>query len=231
MQDINFHKPYEGRKDNRYTYNIQVLYRYQSLLQEITKELHKILKENPEYRNKNNTFIKNYINKITDSANVRGANLMKIIENIEKPKNITTYVSNLCKVRKIYLEEISILEQYINTLDLPQNNNNENNNENYPNFQVSKPKQKERLANMQKIKDSRTQKGIERENSKSLREANLGRSTIRRDINQMQKEIKNEFSYVQDRRAYIESLKNQNRSMGIKMPNSYYESEYFPSYQ
>ena len=38
MEDINFHKPYEGRKDNKYTYNIQVLYRYQSLLQKITKE-------------------------------------------------------------------------------------------------------------------------------------------------------------------------------------------------
>jgi len=53
MTDINFHQPYQGREDNRYTYKIQKLYEYSYLLQEITKELHKILKQMPEHKNKN----------------------------------------------------------------------------------------------------------------------------------------------------------------------------------
>jgi len=233
MSDINFHKPYEGRKNNKYTYNIQLLYKYQSMVQKITKELRKTLRENPKYTNKNNTFIENYINKMTDSANVRSANLMKIIENIENSNNDTTYVSNLCKARKIYLDEIPILEQYINTLPVPQNNF-ENINQvpnNYPNFQVSKPEQKERLANMQKIEDSRKQKGIERENSKLFREANLGRSTIRRNINQMQKEQKNKNLYEQEKQAYLDFLKEENINKGIIKPNSYYKAQYYPPFK
>ena len=227
MSDINFHKPYEGKKNNRYTYNIQLLYNYQSMVQKITKELRKILREN--------TFIENYINRMTDSANVRSANLMKIIENIEKPNNdITTYVSNLCKARKIYLDEISSLEQYINTLPVPQNNNNgnnnENNQENHIYFQELKPKQKKRLANMQKIEDSRTKKGIKRTNSKLNREANLGRSTIRRNINRMQKEQKSKYLYEKGKQAYIDSQKQMNKNMGIEMPNSYYENLYYPPF-
>ena len=57
MLDINFHKPYRGREDNRYTFKIQKLYEYQYLLQEITKELQKILKQMPEYKNKNKATI------------------------------------------------------------------------------------------------------------------------------------------------------------------------------
>ena len=51
MTDINFHQPYQGREDNRYTFKIQKLYEYQYLLQEITKELQKMLKQMPEYKN------------------------------------------------------------------------------------------------------------------------------------------------------------------------------------
>jgi len=70
MSDINFHKPYQGREDNRYTYKIQKLYEYQYLLQEITKELHKILKQMPEYKNKNKMNINSKINEITNNFHV-----------------------------------------------------------------------------------------------------------------------------------------------------------------
>ena len=39
MADINFHKPYKGKVGNDYTYKIQELYRYQSIVQKITKKL------------------------------------------------------------------------------------------------------------------------------------------------------------------------------------------------
>ncbi len=55
MSDINFHQPYQGREN--YTFTIQKLYKYQYLLQEITKELQKILKQMPEYKNKKNANI------------------------------------------------------------------------------------------------------------------------------------------------------------------------------
>lgn len=41
MADINFHKPYRGIDDNRYTFKIQKLYIYQHMLQEITKRMSK----------------------------------------------------------------------------------------------------------------------------------------------------------------------------------------------
>ena len=49
MSDINFHKPYKGKVGNDYTFRIQELYGYYHLLQEITKELHKIIKQLCEY--------------------------------------------------------------------------------------------------------------------------------------------------------------------------------------
>ena len=128
-------------------------------------------------------------------------------------------------------QEISILEQYINTLDLPQNNNNVNNQENYPYLPKSKPKQKEKLPNIKKIESNREQTRIERANSKLFRKGNLDRSTFESNSRQMQEEINLQVLQKQDRRAYIEYLKEKNKSMGIKMPNAYYESQYFPNYQ
>lgn len=184
MADINFHKPYKGKND--YTYRIQELYKYQNLLKTITKELHKILKQDPEYKNKNNTIIKNDINEITNMVYVKNPNFMKILENIQKRDSKSkTYLPNLYKARKILLERIPILEKYINTLPVPQNNNETNNQEpnNYPYFPKSKPKQKERITYISE-KDGKKAK------SKLLRERNLGRSTFLNNNKQMKEEKK-----------------------------------------
>ena len=66
MSDFNFHQPYKGRENNKYTFLIQKLYNYQYTLQEITKELQKNLKQMPEYKNKNKANINLEIDKFVE---------------------------------------------------------------------------------------------------------------------------------------------------------------------
>jgi hypothetical protein len=77
MSDINFHKPYRGR--DTYIFRIQKLYKYQHLLQEITKELQKILKQKPEYKNKNKANINLEINKLTTNVSFNPKDSNKIL--------------------------------------------------------------------------------------------------------------------------------------------------------
>jgi hypothetical protein len=79
MSDINFHKPYKGREDNKYTFLIQKLYNYQYTLQEITKELQKNLKQMPEYKNKNKANINLEINKLTTNVSFNPKDSNKIL--------------------------------------------------------------------------------------------------------------------------------------------------------
>jgi len=160
MSSINIHQPYKGRENNRYTYKIQKLYETQYLLQEITKELYKIIKQTPEYRNKNNANINLYINEITNSQHISkkyfGLVLYKFYES--KAKSEPLDIINLIFLRKT-------LQRSIERLPVPQNNNknkfSNNLEENYnkpltgftPKSETKKMTEKEKLKIQRKIAD------------------------------------------------------------------------------
>ena len=133
MSDFNFHQPYLGREDNKYTFFIQKLYKYQYLLQEITKELQKILKQMPEYKNKNKANINLEINKLTTNVSFNPKDSNKILKSVieKKAKTENIYLFNLVAARKILLP---ILEYYIESLPVPQNSNEEESNNGEQNF-------------------------------------------------------------------------------------------------
>ena len=196
MSDINFHIPYNRREDNRYTFKIQKLYKYQYLLQEITKELQEILKQKPEYKNKANINLE--INKLTthvsfDRNPVTESNILKsVIQKKNKAKTENIYLFNLVAARKILLP---ILESYIESLPVPQNSNNEESNNGEPNFfepfAKLKPKLKPKsetkyMTENEKIKAQ--SKEAEKLLSKKYRKANLVKNTYLAN-----KELSNEF--------------------------------------
>jgi len=197
MSDINFHQPYYGREDNRYTFFIQKLYKYQYLLQEITKELQKILKQMPEYKNKNKANINLEINKLTTnvSFNPRDSNkiLKSVIEKKAKTENI--YLFNLVAARKILLPIIDFFE----SLPVPQNSNEEESNNGEPNFfepfAKLKPKPKPKLKPKSETKYMTENEKIKAQSkeaekllSKKNRKANLVNNTYLEN-----KELSNEF--------------------------------------
>ena len=155
MSDFNFHQPYRGRKDNRYTFFIQKLYKYQHLLQEITKELQKILKQMPEYKNKNKANINLEINKLTTNVSFNPKDSNKILKSVieKKAKTENIYLFNLVAARKILLP---ILESYIESVPVPQNSNEEESNNGEPNFfepfAKLKPKLKPKLKTTKNMK-------------------------------------------------------------------------------
>jgi hypothetical protein len=183
MSDINFHQPYLGREDNKYTFLIQKLYNYQYTLQEITKELQKNLKQMPEYKNKNKANINLEINKLTTNVSFNPKDSNKILKNVteKKAKTENIYLFNLVAARKILLERIPILESYIESLPVPQNSNDEESNNDEQNYfkslAKSKPKLKttKNMTEKEKIKAQR--KGAEKLLSKKYKETNLVKNT------------------------------------------------------
>jgi len=214
MSDINFHKPYKGKND--YTYKIQELYGYYYLLKEITKELHEIIKQNPEYIKikNNNQKINLEINKLNKSVSYNQKDSNKILQKVidkNKPKTLNIHLFNLFCARNILLKRIPILEQYINTLPVSQNNF-ENINQgpnNYPNFQVSKPKQKERFT-------TSSEKDGKKAQSKLLRGMNLGHSTFQNSKRQMQEEQNLEAYKAQQAEEEYRYLREQHEKQEKK---------------
>jgi hypothetical protein len=195
MSDINFHQPYQGR--DTYIFRIQELYKYQHLLQEITKELQKILKQMPEYKNKNKANINLEINKLTANVSFNPKNSNKILKNVteKKAKTEKIYLFNLVAARKILLERIPILESYIESFPVPQNSNEEESNNGEPNFfepfAKLKPKLKPKsetkyMTENEKIKAQ--SKEAEKLLSKKNRKANLVNNTYLEN-----KKLSNEF--------------------------------------
>ena len=192
MSDINFHKPYKGREDNRYTFKIQKLYEYQYTLQEITKELHKILKKMPEYRNRNNATINLEINEITNQYDIKKKDFILILGKFyeKKEKGETYNIEELFSVRKVLINLIETLQRDIERLPVPQNNNRLSNNleENYNELLTkSKPKSETKyMTENEKIKVQ--SKEAEKLLSKKYRKANLANNTYLEN-----KELSNEF--------------------------------------
>ena len=86
---------------------------------------------------------------------------------------------NLVYARKILLKRIPILRRYIKTLPVPQNNfenPNQGPNNNYPNPEVSKPKQRERFTTTSSKIDG---KRLGKSNSKAFR----GQALVRNEKN------------------------------------------------
>ena len=138
MTDINFHQPYQGREDNRYTFKIQKLYEYQYLLQEITKELQKMLKQMPEYKNKNKATINLEINEITNTYYENKKDFSFILHKFYemKAKSEPLDIDKLFSLRFVLIKSIETLQRSIERLPVRQNNNKrlsnnleENNNE------------------------------------------------------------------------------------------------------
>ena len=192
MSDFNFHQPYRGR--DTYIFRIQELYKYQNLLQEITKELHKILKQMPEYKNKNKANINLEINKLTTNASFNPKDSNKILKNVteKKVKTEKIYLFNLVAARKILLERIPILESYIESLPVPQNSNDEESNNDEQNYFKSfaklKPKLKTTKNMTEKEKIKAQSKEAEKLLSKKYRKANLVNNTYLEN-----KKLSNEF--------------------------------------
>ena len=192
MSDINFHKPYKGRENNKYTFLIQKLYNYQYTLQEITKELQKILKQMPEYKNKNKANINLEINKITNSINIKKHQYGSILQKFQQKKargEPLLNIEDLFKVRKIILEHIKILEEYISQITVPQNNRFSNNLEENYNEPLTKSKPKSETKYMTENEKIKAQsKEAEKLLSKKYRKANLVKNTYLAN-----KELSNEF--------------------------------------
>jgi hypothetical protein len=194
MSDINFHKPYKGREDNRYTFKIQKLYEYQYTLQEITKELHKILKKMPEYRNRNNATINLEINEITNQYDIKKKDFILILGKFyeKKEKGETYNIEELFSVRKVLINLIETLQRDIERLPVPQNNNRLSNNleENYnePLNRLSNNLEENNMTKKEKLKMIR--KEAEKLSSKLLKNKNLGRSTFQSNMQQMKQEDK-----------------------------------------
>jgi hypothetical protein len=156
------YKSYQPK--NNYMFRIQELYKYQYLLQEITKELNSLVKNNDELEKltTNVSFNKSQSNRI----------LKAVIEKTAKTKPL--YLFNLIAARKILLERIPILE----SLPVPQNSNEgySNNgryyNEHNNHLTRIKPKPNPKpMTEQQKLKFQR--KGAEKKRNKSNRETNL----------------------------------------------------------
>ena len=181
MSDINFHKPYKGRENNKYTFLIQKLYNYQYTLQEITKELQKILKQMPEHKNKNKVNINLEINKITNSINIKKHQYGSILQKFQQKKargEPLLNIEDLFKVRKIILEHIKVLEEYISQITVPQNNRFSNNleeNYNEPLTRLSPKSQTKNMTEKEKIKAQ--SKEAEKLLSKKYRKDNLVNNT------------------------------------------------------
>lgn len=186
MDGIIFHKPYQGKVGNDYTYKIQELFRYYYLLQEITKELHEIIKQKPEHESikNNNQKINLEINKLTKNVSYNESESNKILQNVKnkkKSKFLDTHLFNLVCARKILLKRIPFLRRYIKTLPVPQNNfendnQGPNNNQNYSNPEVSKPKQTEKFTTTSSKIDG---KRLGKSNSKAFR----GQALVRNEKN------------------------------------------------
>jgi hypothetical protein len=173
MSDINFHKPYRGREDNRYTFKIQKLYEYQYLLQEITKELQKILKKMPKYKNKNKATINSEINEITNTYYENKKDFSFILYKFYemKAKSEPLDIDKLFSLRFVLIKLIETIQRSIGRLPVPQNNNNkrlsnnleENNNEPLTRFrpktETNNMTEKEKLKMQRRIAEkSRSKK-------------------------------------------------------------------------
>ena len=243
MSDINFHIPYQGREDNRYTFEIQKLYEYQYLLQEITKELHKILKKMPEYRNINNATINLEINEITnhfsfDRNLVTESNILKsVIQKKNKAKNENIYLFNLVAARKILLERIPILESNIKSLPVPQNSNDGYSNNEEPNYNKPlaklKPKLKTNKKMTEKEKLKMIRKGAEKLLSKKYRETNLVKNTYLRNKaennNFLDKQREEEYDERMLQQYLINEYGQNNNSnrMGWNTQNNHNNQNYY----
>jgi hypothetical protein len=201
MSDINFHKPYRGREDNRYTFKIQKLYEYQYLLQEITKKLQKILKQKPEYKNKNKATINSEINEITNTYYENKKDFSFILHKFYemKAKGEPLDIDKLFSLRFVLIKLIETLQRSIGRLPVPQNNNNkrlsnnleENNNEPLPRF---RPK-------------SETKNMTEKEKLKMIRkEAEKSRSK-KRDSNNLQKIGTYSKKNNENSRSFLDAIK------------------------
>jgi hypothetical protein len=217
MSDINFHKPYRGREDNRYTFKIQKLYKYQYLLQEITKELQEILKQKPEYKNKANINLE--INKLTthvsfDRNPVTESNILKsVIQKKNKAKIENIYLFNLVAARKILLERIPILESNIESLPVPQNSNDGYSNNEEPNYNKPLAKLKPKLKTNKKMTEKEKLKMIRKRAEKSpfklLKNRNLGSSTFQSNSMQMQEEMNKEAQEAYEAELYNRYLREE----------------------
>ena len=213
MSDINFHIPYNRREDNRYTFKIQKLYKYQYLLQEITKELQEILKQKPEYKNKANINLE--INKLTthvsfDRNPVTESNILKsVIQKKNKAKIENIYLFNLVAARKILLERIPILESNIESLPVPQNSNDGYSNNEEPNYNKPLAKLKPKLKTNKKMTEKEKLKMIRKRADNLLKNRNLGRSTFQSNSMQMQEEMIQEAREANEAESYNRFLREE----------------------
>jgi hypothetical protein len=93
--------------------NTQKLLQYQKQLQEITDELHRILKIQKEYIGKSDNNINKEIKKLTKNVSFNQQESNRILSNIQekKPKTNSVKLLNLVMARKIILNKIESLEQ------------------------------------------------------------------------------------------------------------------------
>lgn len=186
---------------NNYTFRIQKLYKYKHLLQEITKELNKMLK-------------KNEIEKLTTTVSFNPKDSNKILESV-KQKNAKTkeiYLFNLVAARKILLDRIPILELYIQSIPIPQNFNNEesNNEESNINELLSKSKPKSKPKKMtEKGKLKMQRKEAEKSLSKKSRGKNLKNTYLRKKA-ETKKFLNKQSKQELDERMWEENLNNEN---------------------
>lgn len=192
------YKSYQPK--NNYMFKIQELYKYQYLLQEITKELNSLVKNNDELEKltTNVSFNKSQSNRI----------LKAVIEKTAKTKPL--YLFNLIAARKILLERIPILE----SLPVPQNsnegysNNGEYYNEHNNPLTRIKPKPNPKpMTEQQKLKFQR--KGAEKKRNKSNRETNLKKNnnffTLQKNKDLEQEQWENNLEFIYNNESNNES--------------------------